>query len=147
MTARPATAVPRSPGPSSLAVSAAMRGNTKKNTRPEMAVRKRLHRLGYRFRLHVADLPGRPDIVLSRHRTVIQVRGCFWHQHADPGCPLRAKPRSNTQYWEPKLQRNVERDAEQDAALESLGWRVITVWECQCQGEHQLAAALDVIFR
>ena len=99
------------------------------NTRPEMAVRRVVHGLGYRFRLHRRDLPGTPDLVLPRHRTVVFVHGCFWHQH---DCRRgRKQPESNREYWGPKLARNVERDGEACAALKGLGWRVITIWECQ----------------
>lgn len=99
------------------------------NTRPEMAVRRVVHALGYRFRLHRRDLPGTPDLVLPRHRTVVFVHGCFWHQH---DCRRgRTQPASNQGYWGPKLARNVERDGAVRAALEELGWRVVTIWECQ----------------
>ena len=99
------------------------------NTRPEIAVRRVVHGLGYRFRLHRRDLPGTPDLVLPKYRAVVFVHGCFWHQHA---CRLgRRQPASNRRYWGPKLARNVERDAEARSALERLGWRVLTVWECQ----------------
>lgn len=110
-----------------------MRGNKRKVTRPELAVRRLLHGLGYRYRLHAGNLPGKPDIVFSKRRAVVQVHGCFWHQHDAPGCPLRAQPRTNSSYWSAKLGRNVERDAVQAATLEGLGWRVFTVWECQCK--------------
>ena len=109
-----------------------MRGNKREGTRPELIVRKLLYRLGYRYRTHVRGLPGRPDLVFSKRRLIVQVHGCFWHQHAEPDCPLRTKPRANTAYWDVKLGRNVERDAEQRKALEALGWRTLTVWECQC---------------
>lgn len=99
------------------------------NTRPEIVVRRLVHGLGYRFRLHRRDLPGTPDLVLPKHRAVLFVHGCFWHQHA---CRLgQRQPASNRTYWEPKLARNVERDAEACRALERLGWRVLTIWECQ----------------
>lgn len=99
------------------------------NTGPELVVRRILHRLGYRFRLHRRDLPGRPDIVLPKHRTVVFVHGCFWHQHS---CRRgRRKPASNLDYWLPKLTKNVQRDAKVKRALKRLGWRVLTIWECQ----------------
>jgi DNA mismatch endonuclease, patch repair protein len=85
--------------------------------------------MGHRFRLHRRDLPGRPDIVLPRHRLVIQVHGCFWHQHGD--CKLANVPRTRPDYWLPKLARNVERDAASAAALLALGWHVATIWECE----------------
>lgn len=85
--------------------------------------------MGYRFRLHVKALPGKPDLVLSRHRTVIFVHGCFWHQHQ--GCIDCSKPRINADYWSGKLQRNQARDLQHQEALRSLGWKVIVVWECE----------------
>lgn len=123
---------PRSPPPSSAAVSAAMRGNKRTNTKPELMVRRMLHALGYRYRTHIRDLPGKPDIVFTKRRAVIQVHGCFWHQHDDPGCPLRSRPRANAGYWHLKLGRNAQRDLEQQRALDSLGWRSFIVWECEC---------------
>jgi DNA mismatch endonuclease, patch repair protein len=120
-----------------------MRGNRRSDTKPELIVRRALHRLGYRYRLHVSELPGRPDIVLPRMRCAIQVRGCFWHQHPDRRCPLRSKPRSNVSYWNAKLARNVERDAEQDAKLRSMGWRVLTIWECEVTNKDLLRRKLQ----
>ena len=98
-----------------------------KNTAPEILVRKHLHRLGYRFRLHDKKLPGKPDIVLKKHRTAIQVRGCFWHQH---GCKFSNSPKSNTSYWLPKLEKNKERDKLNDKKIKKLGWKLIVIWEC-----------------
>ena len=100
-----------------------------KNTTPEMLVRSFLHRKGFRFRLHVKSLPGHPDIVFPKYKTVIEVRGCFWHRHQ--GCKQASFPASNIQYWTEKFRRNVERDKRTKAALQKLGWRVIIVWECQ----------------
>jgi DNA mismatch endonuclease (patch repair protein) len=98
------------------------------DTEPELRVRRLLHRLGYRFRLHRRDLPGRPDIVLPKWRAVLFVHGCFWHQH--PGCPRAARPTSNVEFWNRKLDRNVRRDQENRRALEEAGWCVLTIWEC-----------------
>lgn len=98
------------------------------NTRPEMAVRSLLHRLGYRFRLHRRDLPGRPDIVLPRHRKIVLVQGCFWHGH---DCRLASKPKSNCEYWSAKIIGNKNRDARNLAALEAAGWGVLEIWECE----------------
>ena len=99
------------------------------NTSPEVAVRRLVHGLGYRFRLHRRNLPGTPDLVLPKHRAVVFVHGCFWHQHdCRRGC---RQPATNQAYWIPKLARNVERDAATRNALEELGWRVLTIWECQ----------------
>jgi len=100
------------------------------NTAPEIRVRKLLHGMGYRFRLHRSDLPGKPDIVLPKYKTVIFVHGCFWH-----GCPFcrRAKirPVANADYWMKKLDRNMERDKNNYIALNKLNWRVLIVWECE----------------
>ena len=99
------------------------------NTVPEMAVRRVVHKLGYRYRLHRRDLPGTPDMVLRKYRAVVFIHGCFWHQHS---CRRRrTQPASNQEYWGPKLARNVERDAEASSALEEMGWRVLTIWECE----------------
>ena len=117
-----------------------MRSIRKANTRPELLVRRLLHGMGYRFRLHRRDLPGTPDIVLPRHRVAIQVHGCFWHQH--PGCRHATRPSARPEYWLPKLARNVERDAQASAALEALGWRVLTLWECELKDAGQLKARL-----
>ena len=109
--------------------------------KPEMAVRSMVHRLGYRFRLHKRDLPGTPDLVLRRHRTVIFVNGCFWHWHPDPQCTIAGLPKSNLEYWKPKLERTRTRDREHIVALQSDGWRVLLVWECE------LRNPVDVIER
>ncbi|MGR3433819.1 MAG: very short patch repair endonuclease [Shimia sp.] len=113
----------------------------KADTKPEVAVRRLAHRMGYRFRLHRRDLPGTPDVVFPRRRRVIQVHGCFWHQH--PGCRHAGTPRSRLGYWGPKLARNVERDAETTAALEAAGWGVLVVWECETKDEESLRARLS----
>lgn len=97
-----------------------------KDTQPELAVRSALHRLGYRYRLHVMHLPGRPDIVLPKHRLVIQVKGCFWHGHSCLGG--RMPP---GRHWPAKLARNVARDVRTERRLRALGWHVRTVWECR----------------
>ena len=99
--------------------------------KPELVVRSMVHRLGYRFRLHRRDLPGTPDLVLPRHQAVIFVNGCFWHWHPDTACPIAGLPKSNLQYWKPKLSRTRLRDQEHRTLLEKEGWRVLTVWECQ----------------
>ena len=109
--------------------------------KPELAVRSMVHRLGYRFRLHRRDLPGAPDLVLPRHRSVIFVNGCFWHWHPDPNCPIAGLPKSNLRYWKPKLARTRVRDREHVAALVADGWKVLTVWECE------LRHPIDVIQR
>lgn len=100
-----------------------------RNTRPELRVRSVLHRMGFRFRVNRRDLPGTPDIVLPRLRTVIFVHGCFWHSHE--GCRRARIPSSNVEYWTAKLQRNLERDKLAVKAVEKLGWHVHVIWECQ----------------
>ena len=111
-----------------------------RNTRPEKAVRSLLHRMGYRFRLQRADLPGKPDLVLPKHRTVIFVHGCFWHRHA--GRKRATMPAVNIDYWNRKFERNVTRDAQNQAALEIGGWRVLVVWECELKDLAALQARL-----
>lgn len=98
------------------------------DTSPEMAVRKALHAVGFRFRLHRKDLPGKPDIILSRYRTVVQVYGCLWHGHL---CKRFRWPASNVEYWRRKITRNIERDAVNTAALTDSGWQVKVVWDCE----------------
>ena len=120
-----------------------MSGIRSKNTRPELIVRSVVHRLGLRFRLHGKGLPGRPDLVLSRHRTVILVHGCFWHRHT---CRLAATPKTRPEFWAAKFDGNVRRDAANKAALERLGWRVIEVWECEVKDLDALRRRLSVEF-
>jgi DNA mismatch endonuclease (patch repair protein) len=114
-----------------------------RDTKPEILVRRKLHASGFRFRLHRSDLPGKPDIVLPRYRTAIFVHGCFWHQHM--GCQLASKPKTRTEYWGPKLARNVERDASHFNELLELGWRVEVVWECDTRNRGRLDMRLDEI--
>ena len=99
-----------------------------KDTKPELTVRRLLHRLGYRYRLHKKGLPGRPDLVFAGRKKVVFVHDCFWHAH---DCRFGRAPTSREDYWLPKLRRNKERDAENEAALEAMGWEVHTVWECE----------------
>jgi DNA mismatch endonuclease (patch repair protein) len=108
--------------------SAMMRAVRQRNTDPERRLRTALHALGYRYRLHDRRLPGRPDIVFPGRRAVIFVHGCFWHGH---DCRAGARPASHREYWIPKIDGNRLRDARKEAALRELGWRVMTVWECQ----------------
>lgn len=100
-----------------------------RDTSPEMIVRRLIHGMGYRYRLHVASLPGKPDLVLPRLQRIIEVRGCFWHQH--PGCIDSHIPKTRLDYWEPKLERNQRRDEENGRKLRQLGWKVLVVWECE----------------
>jgi DNA mismatch endonuclease (patch repair protein) len=99
-----------------------------KNTKPEIIVRKYLHALGYRFRLHRKDLPGSPDIVLAKYKTVILVHGCFWHRHL--GCFYTTMPSTRPEFWSDKFQKNIVRDTRQIDLLIGLGWKVLIVWEC-----------------
>jgi DNA mismatch endonuclease (patch repair protein) len=101
-----------------------------KDTGPEIAVRRALHKMGFRFRLHVRSLPGCPDIVLPKHSTAVQVRGCFWHLHR---CKKRRLPKTNKGYWLPKLKGNRARDIKNDCKLRRLGWKVRTIWECDLE--------------
>lgn len=100
-----------------------------KNTKPELIVRSMLHRMGYRFRLHRKNLPGKPDIVLPKYKTIIFVHGCFWHRHE--GCKGCTTPKSNTEFWQEKFDRNVANDHKHQREIEVLGWKVIVVWECE----------------
>lgn len=111
-----------------------------KDTKPEMIVRRLAHSLGYRYRLHRKDLPGRPDLVFPRRRAVVFVHGCFWHRHE--GCKLASTPKSNEAFWQAKFTRNVERDRISIAKLEADGWRVLVVWQCETREMEGLAARL-----
>lgn len=114
-----------------------MAGIRGKDTKPELVVRRGLHALGFRFRLHDPALPGKPDMVLPRWRAVIQVHGCFWHGH---DCGLFRWPGTRQDFWRTKIGRNVERDREVEAALDRAGWRVLTVWECALKGPARVGA-------
>jgi DNA mismatch endonuclease, patch repair protein len=102
-----------------------------KNSKPELTVRRLVHGMGFRYRLHQRDLPGKPDLVFGPHRKIIFVHGCFWHQHPDPACLDGRLPKSRTEYWHAKLARNVERDRLNCEALENSGWQVMIIWECE----------------
>jgi DNA mismatch endonuclease (patch repair protein) len=122
-----------------------MRSIRKKDTRPEMIVRRLAHGLGFRYRLHRRDLPGTPDLVFPGPRKVILVHGCFWHQH---DCPLGNKqPSTNQEYWLPKLQRNVERDAANSAKLQNDGWEVLVIWECETRKPDGLAGKIRTFLK
>lgn len=116
-----------------------------RNSRPEMAVRSLLHRMGFRFRLHRSDLPGTPDIVLPKYRTAIFVQGCFWHRHE--GCRNCAAPKTNVEFWEHKFLKNILRDRQVVSSLEADGWRVIIVWECEVADTRCLATRLNHMLR
>lgn len=107
------------------------------NTSPELMVRRYLHAQGLRFRLHVKDLPGKPDIVLSKYHTVIFVHGCFWHGHE--GCKYFRYPKSRLEYWKPKIEKNILRDAKVLETLRGMGWTVLIVWECQLKRDLKCA--------
>lgn len=111
-----------------------------RDTEPERIVRSVLHRLGYRFRLHRRDLPGNPDIVLPRHRTVIFVHGCFWHRHA--GCQYAYTPKSRIDFWKNKFRRNMKRDRIVRQEMKQFGMKVIIIWECQAKDLTRLAGRL-----
>jgi DNA mismatch endonuclease (patch repair protein) len=117
-----------------------MRRIRKTDTRPELAVRRLVHAMGYRYRLHRRDLPGTPDLVFPSRKKVILIHGCFWHQH---DCPLgRKKPSANPDYWHPKLARNVARDRRSRERLGALGWDVLVIWECETRDPALLAERL-----
>ena len=102
-----------------------------RNTTPEIRMRSLLHRAGFRFRLHAAGLPGKPDIVLRRYKTVVFVHGCFWHRHG--GCRKATTPSTRTEFWQSKFNATIERDRRKTSELNAMGWRVLTVWECELE--------------
>ena len=111
-----------------------------KNTKPEVLVRSALHGLGYRFRLHQGNLPGRPDIVLPKYKTAIFVHGCFWHRHK--GCPKTTTPKTRVDFWEDKFAANITRDRRNEEALCAAGWQVLVIWECETKDPENLGAKL-----
>jgi len=111
-----------------------------KDTKPEILVRKMVHGMGFRFRLHVKRLSGRPDLVLAKHKKVIFVHGCFWHGH--PGCKRSKRPSTNRKFWNEKIDKNIERDKRAIAELKKEGWDVLVVWECQTKDLDGLAETL-----
>lgn len=119
-----------------------MRRIRSRDMKPELVVRSMLHRLGYRFRLHAKDLPGKPDIVRRNQQQVIFVHGCFWHQHPKAGCLDSRLPRSNNSYWLPKLSGNILRDKRNIAKLRRAGWKVLVIWECEIQNKEKLQQQL-----
>lgn len=119
-----------------------MRRIRSRDTKPELAVRRLLHGLGYRFRIHRRDLPGKPDLVFSARRKVIFVHGCFWHGHDDDACPDRRAVKSNSGYWVPKIAGNIARDERHEKALRDGGWEVAIVWECQMRQPDRVRAEL-----
>lgn len=120
-----------------------MRSNRSKDTGPELAVRRLLHGLGYRYRLHRRDLPGSPDIVFAARRKVVFVHGCFWHAHDDGVCRAASVPKTRSDFWRAKLSDNRERDSRHVAALEEGGWKVLIVWECWLRDVTKVATVLQ----
>jgi DNA mismatch endonuclease (patch repair protein) len=110
-----------------------------RDTAPEVSLRKALHAMGFRYRTNDPKLPGRPDIVLPRFKAVVFVHGCFWHRHA--GCNIATTPKSNTEFWTAKFDRNVDRDSRVKASLVAMGWRVTVVWECELASTRRVNAA------
>lgn len=115
-----------------------------KNTKPEALVRKLLFASGLRFRIHMGDLPGNPDIALKKYKTAVFVHGCFWHHHKD--CRRATIPKTNQEYWMPKIQRNIERDRRNMRLLRKLKWNIIVVWECQLAGK-RLQKTIDSLIK
>lgn len=114
-----------------------------KDTSPEMRVRRGAHALGLRFRLHRKDLPGKPDLVFAKHRVALFVHGCFWHRHSE--CSKASMPKSRTEFWRAKFDANVARDARVTTELQSAGWRVVTVWECETKDPVKLPLLLAAL--
>ena len=112
-----------------------------KNTKPEITVRKLLHSMGYRFRLHRKDLPGSPDIVLPKYKTVIFVHGCFWHRHQN--CKYASNPKTRREFWEKKFKENIERDKKTQEKLKNLGWKTKIVWECEIKKQDKIIKKIE----
>lgn len=110
-----------------------------RNTKPELLLRSKLHREGFRFRLHAKELPGRPDIILPKYRTAIFVHGCFWHRHS--GCRNATMPSTRREFWADKFEGNVERDCRNQEALRQAGWTVLVVWECELKADPEAVIA------
>lgn len=119
-------------------IMSAVRG---RDTKPEMIVRRLLHSMNYRYRLHKKGLPGRPDVVFAGRRKAIFVHGCFWHRH--PGCSKATDPKTRSEFWSAKFARNVERDGEVERRLKELGWETIVVWECETRSPETLGRRLQ----
>lgn len=111
-----------------------------KNSKPEVTVRSLLHKMGYRFRLHVSNLPGQPDIVLPKYKSIVFVNGCFWHRH--PGCKYAYMPKSRLDFWTRKFEGNISNDRKVGEELKLLGWKVVTVWECEAKDKERLTERL-----
>lgn len=113
-----------------------------RDTKPEMVVRRLIHGMGYRYRVQARDLPGRPDIVFRKSKKAIFVHGCFWHRHPDPACKLARLPKTRLDFWLPKLEGNRRRDIANVERLETMGWQVLLVWECELRDREQLRNVL-----
>ena len=115
-----------------------------KNTKPEIKVRKVLHSMGYRFRLHSKDLPGSPDIVLPKYKTVIFVHGCFWHRHEN--CKYASTPKTTQEFWKKKFKENIKRDSEIQDKIKNLDWRSVVIWECETKNIENLREKIIDVF-
>ena len=115
-----------------------------KNTKPEIKVRKILHSMGYRFRLHSKDLPGSPDIVLPKYKTVIFVHGCFWHRHEN--CKYASNPKTRQEFWNKKFKENIKRDSEIQDKIKNLNWRSVVIWECETKNIENLRDKIIDVF-
>lgn len=115
-----------------------------KDTIPEKKVRSLLHKLGYRFRIHKNNLPGKPDIVLPKYKMIIFVHGCFWHNHQN--CKKSGIPKSNTDFWKDKIEKNMERDLANIEKLKNSGWNVHVIWECETENQEKLSTVILTIF-
>ncbi|MCM2481692.1 MULTISPECIES: very short patch repair endonuclease [Burkholderia] len=122
-----------------------MRRIRSKDTEPELAVRRLVYAMGYRYRLHRKDIPGKPDLAFLGRRKVIFIHGCFWHQHS--GCREGRPPKSNTDYWLPKLRRNQDRDRAALSQLAATGWEALVIWECETKDSSALAAKIKVFLQ
>jgi DNA mismatch endonuclease (patch repair protein) len=116
----------------------------RKDTKPEIAVRKQLHSLGFRFRLHNTDLSGKPDIVLKKYKTAVFVHGCFWHRHKN--CKYAYNPKSRTSFWQKKFEVNIKRDQQVRGQLTSLGWKQMVIWECETKNKDLLTEIIEDFF-
>ncbi|MFA6086380.1 very short patch repair endonuclease [Mucilaginibacter sp.] len=114
-----------------------------KDTKPELLVRKFLHKNGFRYRLHVKDMPGKPDIVLPKYKTVIFIHGCFWHGHE--GCKKATLPETRKEWWTDKIRRNITNDINAEAALKAANWNIITIWQCQLKTKWQNQLLSDLL--
>ncbi len=110
-------------------------------TKPELKVRKLLFSMGYRYRLHMKDLPGKPDIVFTKKKKIIFVHGCFWHQH--PGCKKKGLPKSNQAFWKSKFDKNIKRDSQNILILNEMGWKVLVIWECELKEDKALSKKIS----